>query len=211
MKFALAFVAALTQAADLQQYDGIDITIWDDGTFTVHDGYEPQGIDLTIWDDGTFEVHEDWEEDWEDDWEDDWENDWEDDNYYCGIWTWEECSQMEYRSVCEWDGMDEDTCGWFYWNDYSYTEFFVSCEEFESWSECNGEMEAELLPDPCEEWTLEECSNMWLRPACWWELESNECGTWTRYAMEDGDEYDYFLPCDDWYSWCPCEEGYDFC
>ena len=56
MKFAIALVAALAQAADLQQYDGIDITIWDDGTFEVHDD-DRDGIDITIWDDGTFTVH----------------------------------------------------------------------------------------------------------------------------------------------------------
>ena len=50
-------------------------------------------------------------------------------------WEWEECSQMEWRFAC--DGEDTPTeCGYWYWDDSNWSEFWVTCEEFDSWEEC---------------------------------------------------------------------------
>ena len=61
---------------------------------------------------------------------------WEEEEYNyddCyGDWIWEECSGMYYYSdYCS------DDCGWWYWDDYSYTEFWVTCDEFADWTWCH--------------------------------------------------------------------------
>ena len=52
-------------------------------------------------------------------------------------WEWEECSQMDWRWPCD----DEETptdCGYWYWDDWNWEEFWVTCDEFSTWEECNG-------------------------------------------------------------------------
>ena len=48
---------------------------------------------------------------------------------------------MYYRHFCE-DGGAEDgvkgDCGWFYWDDWNWEEFFVTCDEFDNeWTWCH--------------------------------------------------------------------------
>ena len=48
---------------------------------------------------------------------------------------------MYYRHFCE-DGGAEDgvigDCGWFYWDDWNWEEFFVTCDEFDkAWTWCH--------------------------------------------------------------------------
>ena len=53
-----------------------------------------------------------------------------------GWWIWEECSSAYYASdYCT------DDCGWWYKYDaYNDDEdaWWVTCDEFESWEQCNG-------------------------------------------------------------------------
>ena len=81
--------------------------------------------------------------------DDDWGDDWwvscdefaewwwcqEDEVEVCDSeWIWEECSWMYYRDPCEGEGDTE--CGWVYWDDWNYEEFWVDCDEFASWDWC---------------------------------------------------------------------------
>ena len=45
---------------------------------------------------------------------------------------------------------------------------------------------------------------MWLKPACEWEETDTDCGIWLRYTMEEDDDWETWLTCEeheaDW--WC---------
>ena len=104
MKFAIALVAGLASAVKVE----------DDGST----------IDITLVDDGTFEVDDYWSED---EWTDDWDAD-----EFCYDWNWEDCSGMEWRSSCSWEDTPTD-CGWWYWDDWSWTEYWVDCDSWNDW------------------------------------------------------------------------------
>ena len=108
MKFALALVAGMVSAVKVQDID----YILEDAT------------EVTLTEDGYWYVSEY-----------DQYDDYYYDDYYCD-WIWEDCSWMYYRSEC-YEGEGDTDCGWFYWDDWSYSEFWVTCDEFNSWYECN--------------------------------------------------------------------------
>ena len=72
-----------------------------------------------------------------------------------GDWIWEDCSGYYYQSdYCT------DDCGWWYsagfdddWSD----DFWVSCEEFDSWEECQV---IDIGECTYSDWIWEECSQM---------------------------------------------------
>jgi len=57
-----------------------------------------------------------------------WYGDWSD----CySDWIWEECSELYYYSdYCTGD------CGWWYWDDSNYEDYWVSCDDFDTWTYC---------------------------------------------------------------------------
>ena len=42
---------------------------------------------------------------------------------------------MYYRNEC-YEGEGDTDCGWIYWDDWNWTEFWVTCDEFASWEYC---------------------------------------------------------------------------
>ena len=100
------------------------------------------------WDDWNLEEFfvtcDEWNDEWTwcsegtDDWtEDDW--DWDVEEWCDNEWHWEECSWMSWRNACDWEGWSDengDTCGYVYWDDWSYSEYWVSCDDWSSWETC---------------------------------------------------------------------------
>lgn len=110
-------------------------------------------------------------------------------------WIWEDCSWMYYRDLCEDENFEGATdCGWVYWDDWSYEEFWVTCDEFAEWEWCWGDDEGE--------W---ECEYEWLWDECWGAEwlddcgESDECGWW---YWDDYNWESYWVSCEDWEYWC---------
>ena len=63
------------------------------------------------------------------------------DDYCYNEWQWQECSQMSWRYACD-NELENNysDCGYIYWSDYWYEEFFVSCDEFSNdWTWCSGD------------------------------------------------------------------------
>ena len=125
---------------------------------------------------------------------------------------------MEWRNACSWDDTPTD-CGWWYWDDWSWVEFWVDCDEFEQWDWCqiteDDWTEDDWTEDDWEwcdnEWIWEECSWMYWRNACDWEGWSDEngddCGWvyWDDWNLEE-----FWVTCDDFNSWTWCtEDGTD--
>ena len=110
-------------------------------------------------------------------------------------WVWEECSNMYWRNDCE-----SNDCGWVYWDDWTWTEFWVTCDEFYSWESCNSDWDYDwdLDWDCDDEWVWEECSYMWYRNDC----DSNECG-WIYW--DDWSWTEFFVTCDEFDTWYWCE------
>ena len=55
-------------------------------------------------------------------------------------WKWENCSELYYRYECS-DGSDDHLegytdCGWVYYDEDLYEEWWVTCDEFKSWEYC---------------------------------------------------------------------------
>ena len=111
-------------------------------------------------------------------WSAEYDYDWEDEYCY-NEWNWEDCSQMWWRYGCDWE-LEGDGWGWIYeaWNDdtWEYDTFWVSGDEYSTWESCNGDNWT-WDDDYCwNEWNWEDCSQMWWRSACDWELEGDGCG-----------------------------------
>ena len=112
-------------------------------------------------------------------------------------WEWEECSQMWWRWPCDGEDTGSD-CGYVYWDEWNWEEFWVTCDEFAGWDWCWGEEE------------VEDCDWTWYEDDCWgaeWQYECDDgetdCGWW----YWDDTWYDvYWVTCDDWDAWC----GYDW-
>ena len=116
-----------------------------------------------------------------------------------GMWVWEQCSQSYYQNdFCN------DDCGWWYspeadddWSD----DYFVTCDDFDQWEECNGGGEFIEPDEDCySPWYWEECSQAyWREDYC-----SSECG-W-RYSPEADDIWtdDWYVTCDEFFSWDYC-------
>jgi len=51
----------------------------------------------------------------------------------CDDWTWEECSEMYYRNLCDGECNGD---GWMYWDDIWEEGYCVSVDEFASWDWC---------------------------------------------------------------------------
>ena len=107
-------------------------------------------------------------------------------------WIWEECSWMHYRDPCEGEEAETD-CGWIYWDDWNLEEFWVTCDEFETWDWCD--------PVCDNEYTWEECSGSDYREPCDWEVSEGDCG-W--FYWDDVNEEDYWVSCDDFAEWEEC-------
>ena len=105
-------------------------------------------------------------------------------------WIWEECSWMWYRDLC--DGEEGETdCGWVYWDDWTYEEFWVTCDEFADWYWCTGEVEE----DDCDyEWYWDDCYEEWYQYDCY-----SDDGWW---HWDDWSETTYWVSYDDWAWWC---------
>ena len=143
MKFALALTAGLAAAVQVKE-DRYDLTLHDDYTFDVHED-DNSSVDVTILDDYTFLVEGQSLEEYEDNYSDDWEE--------CE-WNWEECSYSYWRYPCSGEDTETD-CGYFYWDDWNYLEYWVTCEEFSEWYWCH---EDETWDDGyVDEW----CDNEW--------------------------------------------------
>ena len=108
-------------------------------------------------------------------------------------WIWEECSWMWYRSTC--DGEDGETdCGWVYWDDWNYEEFWVTCDEFADWWWCTGEEAVCLWGDEDDYWWDECWGAYWA-----WDCEDWESGWW--FWDADWEEW-YWVTADDYGWWC---------
>ena len=68
-------------------------------------------------------------------------------------WIEEECSGMEYRWACDGEQTETD-CGWYYRDDDTSDEYWVTCDNFDEWEEfadCH-------VDDDCDyEWYWDEC------------------------------------------------------
>ena len=185
MKFALALVASMAYATKegLGDYleDAVSVTLFDDFTWDVDFG--------------------DWEDDWSDDW--DWEVSCYDD------WHWEDCSWSSWRYPCQEEvdsGYWGSDCGWVYWDEYTFYEYWVSCDDWAGWEQCNGSWDDETEDDwevSCyDDWIWEDCSWSWWRNACDEEVDSgywgSDCG-WVYW--DDWTWTEYWVTCDDWNSW----------
>ena len=51
-------------------------------------------------------------------------------------WIWEECSWSWYREPCDYESSAYNENGWFYWDDWSGEEFWVSEDDFATWESC---------------------------------------------------------------------------
>ena len=124
----------------------------------------------------------------------------------CEWWNWEDCSQMWWRNACEWER--EGDCGWIYEDYYTWETFWVSCDEFNSWDSCNGDDYWE--DEYCwNEWNWEDCSQMWWRYGCDWELEGDGWG-WIYEAWNDDSwTWDTFwVSGDEFSTWDSCNGDY---
>ena len=179
MKFALALVASLAHAVKVDDLmddleDAVSVTLYDDMTWSAEYDY-------------------------------DWDDDWYDDEYCDNWWNWEECSQMWWRSACDWE-LEGDGCGWIYEDYWTWEEYWVSCDEFNSWDSCNGDDYWEddywYEDEYCyNEWNWEDCSQMWWRYGCDWELEGDGWG-WIYY--DDWTYEEYWVSGDDYSTWDSC-------
>merc|ERR1711934_116910 len=120
-----------------------------------------------------------------------------------GPWYWEECSGYYWQSdYCM------DDCGWWYSpgeDDWWGDDFWVSCDEFASWEECNGGVSDGIDWSCYGPWIWEECSGYyWQSDYC-----MDDCGWW--YSPEEDDWWgdDWWVSCDEFASWDFCQVGYD--
>ena len=130
-----------------------------------------------------------------------WDDYWYEDEYCDNYWNWEDCSYMWWRDACEWEA--EGDCGWIYEDYWTWETFWVSCDEFNSWDSCNG---GDYWEDEyCDNWwNWEDCSQMYWRDACEWEMEG-DCGWIYEYYNYDTWSYDtYWVSCDEFWSWDSC-------
>ena len=119
-----------------------------------------------------------------------------------GEWYWEDCSGLYWQSdYCT------DDCGWWYspgldddWSD----DWWVTCDEFDSWAECNGDSWTDDWGDDCYgEWNWEECSGLyWQSDWC-----TDDCGWWYSPGLDDDWSDDWWVTCDDFWSWESCNGG----
>ena len=136
-------------------------------------------------------------------------DDWEDDTYqWCdNEWIWEDCSQMEYRNTCDFEDWGSD-CGWVYWDDWSWTEFFVTCDDFSTWESCNGGWTEPETAQWCDnEWIWEDCSQMEYRNTCDFEDWGSDCG-WVYW--DDWNWMEFFVTCDEFSTWESCNGGWTY-
>ena len=110
-------------------------------------------------------------------------------------WVWEECSglyfQVDYcREDCGWwysPGLDDD------WSD----DWWVTCDEFASWEECNGGGETWESNWCGNEWIWSDWDGAWWRDGC--EGEGwTDCG-W--FYWDDSTDSDYWYTCDEYDEW----------
>ena len=120
---------------------------------------------------------------------DEWSS-WDECKWCDNEWIWEECSWMEWRDACDWEA--ETDCGWIYWDDWSAEEFWVSCEDYDSWDEC---------------W---ECDNEWYYDDCWGQEYRQVC-EWEDWGIpgesgwvywDDLFEVEYWLTYESWMATC---------
>ena len=125
MKFGLALIAALASAVKVQD---IEDAIGDaDSIVLTEDGYwYPEYSDDWYYDDDYY---------YEDDYN--YDGDWYDDECWTDDWIWEECSWSSWRHACDWEDTPTD-CGWWYLNDWDYSEYWVTCDEWQyDWWWCH--------------------------------------------------------------------------
>ena len=111
-----------------------------------------------------------------------------------GEWYWEDCSGLYWQSdYCT------DDCGWWYspgldddWSD----DWWVSCDEFAGWAECNGDGWVEETCD--NEWYWDECWAAWYRYAC--DFEGFEGDGWMYWHEDEVDAYEYWVDYDWWWN-----------
>ena len=60
-----------------------------------------------------------------------WEEEWEA-NWCANEWIWSDRDGAWWRDAC--DGEGETDCGWFYWDDWSESEYWYTCAEYEEWN-----------------------------------------------------------------------------
>ena len=107
-------------------------------------------------------------------------------------WIWEECSQSEYRWACELEETPTD-CGWWYWSEEDWDEYWVTCDDFDSWEEC---------------WTDEGeggdyCDLEWYWDECWggeWQADCDSDEGWWYWDEAVMDVY--WVSVDDWWDYC---------
>ena len=81
---------------------------------------------------------------------------------------------MEWRNACSWDDTPTD-CGWWYWDDWSWVEFWVDCDEFAQWDWC------QITED---DWTEDD-----------WDWDSDD-ETWVWNGSDDDSDDDTWEPTD---------------
>ena len=106
---------------------------------------------------------------------------------------------MYWRSACS----DENTptdCGWWYWDDWNYSEFWVTCDEFAEWTWCTGE--DYYYEDYCDyEWYWDDCWYGYYRVPC--QSDYDYYGSYDGWVYWDDWSYvEYFVTYDDWSNWC---------
>ena len=113
-------------------------------------------------------------------------------------WIWEDCSSAWYRYNCDGENGDTD-CGWWYWDEWNYDEYWVTCDDFACWEGCNGGVSCDVAV--CDnEWIWEECSWMYYRDPCEGEGDT-ECG-WVYW--DDWWQEEFWVDCDEFWSWDWC-------
>ena len=101
---------------------------------------------------------------------------------------------MYWKSSCGAAG--EDDCGWWYLDNETNDEFWVTCQTFTDWSNNGYGWEEESTPtepETCDyEWIWEDWTGMYWKSGCGIAGET-ECGWW------------YLAPEDDSEFWVTCE------
>ena len=117
-----------------------------------------------------------------------------------GDWIWEDCSGMYYQSdYCS------DDCGWWYapemdddWSD----DFWVTCDEFASWEECQWDWGYDDSDWGCYgDWIWEDCSALYYQS----DYCTDDCGWWYSPGLDDDWSDDWWVSCDEFYNewwWC---------